>query len=260
MSAASGRRSIFITGAASGIGRATADYFAGQGWFVGAYDVNKDGLASLKDDLGGDNGLFSALDVTDRSAVQAAVDQFGAATGDKMDILYNNAGIIADGMFAEQSWTTVMAVLNVNLIGGLSLIHAAIPLLKATPGSLCMSTSSASATFGSPGRAIYSATKHAIKGFTEAISVELSVHGVRAADVLPGIIDTGMMTDELRGILPKEGMWRLMPPRAVAEAVMAAYDGKKLHHYVPEDLFDYDKEATLTPEVVRDRRAAGGLF
>jgi NAD(P)-dependent dehydrogenase (short-subunit alcohol dehydrogenase family) len=254
------QRAIFITGAASGIGRATAELFASRGWFVGGFDRNRDGLEALRAELGADAGLFRALDVTDRAAVLAAVAAFGEATSGRLDLLFNNAGIDAKGPFADMPWEQIEAVVRVNLLAGMSLIHAAIPLLQATPDSLCFSTSSASAIFGTAGLAVYSATKHAVKGLTEALSVELAAHGVRAGDVLPGIIDTGMLPREARELFPKQGMWRVMPARAVADAVWSAYEGKKLHWYVPEELAEYDVQITSDPEGTRDSRLSGRLF
>ena len=150
-----------------------------------------------------------------------------------------------------------MAVINVNLIGVLSGIHLALPLLKATPGSLCFSTSSSSATFGMAGIAVYSATKHAVKGFTEALSVEMKAHGVRVADTLPGLIDTPILPDEAKARAPAEGMWRLIPAVEVAKAVWAAYHSDKIHWYVPPELHDFDTLVTASPEQVRDAMATG---
>ena len=149
-------KSIFITGAASGIGEATAKFFAKQGWFVGAFDVNVHGINVLRDALGSPPGLFQALDVTDRPSVSSTLDAFANATGGTLDLLFNNAGIDAKGDFTEMSWDQIMAVVNVNLIGGMSLIHNAFPLLKATENSLCLSTASASAIFGTANLAVYS--------------------------------------------------------------------------------------------------------
>ena len=253
------QRAILITGAASGIGRATAELFASRGWFVGGFDVNRDALETLAQTLGSGAGLFRPLDVTDRAAILAAVEEFGHATGGKLDLLFNNAGIDAKGPFADMAWEKIEAVVRVNLIAGMSLIHAAIPLLRATANSLCFSTSSASAIFGAAGLAVYSATKHAVKGLTEALSVELAAHGVRAADVLPGIIETGMLPTELKDVFPKQGMWRVMPASAVAEAVWAAYESKKLHWYVPPELAEYDVQITRDPEATRDAMLSGRL-
>ena len=164
MGTANGRKSIFITGAASGMGRETARLFREKGWFIGGYDVNADGLRALEKELGADNCVVRRLDVTDKADYEKALAEFGAATGGKMDILYNNAGIGVGGFFDEQPFEDILRVVRVNFIGVLNGIHSAIGLLKATPGSLCFTTSSSSATYGMPGIAVYSATKHAVKG------------------------------------------------------------------------------------------------
>ncbi|MFC3069869.1 SDR family oxidoreductase [Phenylobacterium soli] len=255
------RKSIFITGAASGMGRETARLFASNGWFVGGYDVSEQGLADLRDEIGADNCVVRVLDVTDRAAYREALDDFAPAAGGRLDILYNNAGIGRGGPFAEQPFEDVLAVVNVNLVGVLIGIYEAIPLLKATPNSLCFTTSSSSATFGMANIAVYSATKHAVKGLTEALSVEFRAMGVRVADVLPGLIDTAILPPGAADNAPKEGMWRLIPPMDVAKVVWAAYhdDPNRLHWFVPEEIGELDKASALSPEAVRDQMA-GGVF
>lgn len=260
MGKSNGRQSIFITGAASGMGLETARLFAAQGWFVGGFDVNVTGLSDLQAELGADNCLVRRLDVTDRDDYRAAIAAFGEATGGKMDLLYNNAGIGRGGPFAEQPFEDVIAVVQVNLMGVLIGIHEAIGLLKATPNSLCFTTSSSSATFGMANIAVYSATKHAVKGLSEALSVEFKAYGVRVADVLPGVIDTPILPPGVAEGAPKEGMFRAIPPVEVAKTVWEAYHADKLHWYVPPELVELDKAATLTPEAVRDQMAQGGLF
>lgn len=249
-------KSILITGAASGIGLATARLFAAKGWFVAALDWNAAALDMLATELSRDNAVFITVDISDRAAVLDAIAQVGAVTGGTLDILHNNAGIDAKGRFDAMAWEQIEKVVGVNLVGGLSLIHAAYPLLRATPGSLCFSTASGSAIFGTANMAVYSATKHAIKGLTEALAVEFAADGVRAADVLPGIIDTGMLDAATKAMLPSEGMWRPMPAEAVAEAVWEAYAGTKLHHYVPAELAGLDVMVTQHPEAMRDDRIA----
>jgi NAD(P)-dependent dehydrogenase (short-subunit alcohol dehydrogenase family) len=260
MGTSNGRPTIFITGAASGMGRETALLFHNQGWFVGAYDVNSQGLETLKRDIGRENCITGVLNVTDRAAYKAAFAGFAEATGGRMDILYNNAGIGRGGPFADQSFEDIMAVVNVNFVGVLIGIHEGVELLKATPNSMCFTTSSSSATYGMAGIAVYSATKHAVKGLTEALAVEFKAYGVRVADVLPGLIDTPILPPGAVDAAPKEGMFRAIPPRAVAEVVWQAYHSDKLHWYVPPELIELDKAATLTPEVVRDQFIASGPF
>jgi NAD(P)-dependent dehydrogenase (short-subunit alcohol dehydrogenase family) len=254
------RPAIFITGAASGMGRETALLFANEGWFVGGFDVNAAGLERLRGELGADNCFVRALDVTDREDYRAALDAFAAASGGRLDVLFNNAGIGRGGPFADQAFEDVMAVVNVNFVGVLNGIHLAIPLLKATPGSMCFTTSSSSATYGMPGIAVYSATKHAVKGLTEALAIELKPFGIRVADVLPGLIDTPILPEGVAAAAPTEGMFRAIPPVEVARVVWRAYHEDKLHWYVPPELVALDHQATLEPEKTRDQMAANSLF
>ena len=260
MSEATTRKSIFITGAASGMGRETARLFCERGWFVGAYDVNHEGLLALQEELGRDACLIRRLDVADRDDYKKALDEFAQATDGKLDLLFNNAGIGIPGFFDEQSFDQVMAVVNVNFVGVLNGIHLACDLLKATPNSLCFTTSSSSATYGMPGIAVYSATKHAVKGLTEALSIELSRFGVRVADTLPGLIDTAILPDDLKKNAAKEGMFRLIPPIEVAKAVWASYhdDPERLHWFVPEEIGELDKASALDPEGTRRQLATQG--
>ena len=252
MTAPDPQRSILITGAASGIGRATARLFAEGGWFVGAFDVDEPGLASLAAEVGEDACLTGRLDVADRQAFGAAVERMGARTGGRLDMLFNNAGVIASAPLDESSWEAVERVLRINLHGVMAGVHAALPLLKATAGSLCFTTCSASAIFGSANLVPYSATKQAVKGMTEALCIELQRHGVRAADVLPGIVETAMLSPEQKAMLPPDGPWRLIQPRDVAEVAWRAYGEDRIHWYVPEELHALHIQAVQAPEQVRD--------
>jgi len=241
---------IFITGAASGIGRETALLFAERGWRVGGYDVDEAGLERLARDLAPSGGFTGRLDVTDAAAFEAAVAGFGRATDGRLDLLHNNAGIGHSGWFEDVPRRDAQRLIEINLGGVLNGIYAALPLLKETPGSLCFSTSSSSAIYGAPRLAVYAATKFAVKGLSEALSVEFARHGVRVADVLPGLIDTPLLDSAPNhsgsaesGVLARaragtEGPFRLVAPRKVAECVWDAYhdETSRLHWYVPEDL------------------------
>ncbi len=259
------RQCIFITGAGSGIGRATAKLFAAKGWFVGAYDVDTAGLESLQSEIGAGDCLARRLDVTDKADFDAAVAEFAERTGGRLDLLFNNAGIGHGGWLEDVPYEATLRVVQVNLVGVLNGIYAALPLLKNTENSLCFTTSSSSATYGMPGIAVYSATKHAVKGLTEALSAEFSRCGVRAADVLPGLIDTAILRstplhssdisapEDPTANAPKRGAFRVMPPESVAEAVWKAYHSDRLHWYVPPGIAWLDRIKAFAPRLLRNR-------
>jgi NAD(P)-dependent dehydrogenase (short-subunit alcohol dehydrogenase family) len=244
-------KSIFITGAASGIGRATAELFHDKGWFVGCYDIDNNALKEIQQSLG-EHCHTGYLDVRDKEAFDEAMSEYSALTDGRLDIMFNNAGITSGGYFDEVPFDKIIDIVNVNLIGVLNGTYAAIPLLRQTENSLCFSTASSAALNlkGSPGMAVYSATKHAVKGFTQAMSVELARFGSRASDVLPGIIDTPLWKSNryVEGkahstyeMTPQKNTdrtdaARTIAPSEVADSVWNAYHGNKIHWYVPPDL------------------------
>src|SRR6185312_6749731 len=165
-----------------GIGRAGAEHFHARGWRVGATDRNADGLTSLAGALRRDRIWTRQVDVTDKSALDAALADFCADnTGGGLDMMWNNAGIGASGWFEDVPYDEAMRVVEVNFKGVLTGAYAALPYLKKAPGSLMFSTSSSSGTYGVPRLAVYSATKHGVKGLTEALSIEWQRHGLRVA-------------------------------------------------------------------------------
>lgn len=250
------QQSIFVTGAASGVGRETARLFAGKGWLVGAFDVNEDGLADLCSELGADRCVTGKLDVTDRDAYDAALRGFADAAGGRLDMLFNNAGIARGGPLDQMAFEDLMAVIDVNLLGVLIGIRAAAPWLKATPNSLCFSMSSATAIFGLPNMSVYAATKYAVKGLTESLSLEFRPYGVRVADALPGLVDTPFIRRSIATHPDRDGMFRVLPASAIAEVVWDAYRSDRLHWYVPDDLRELAQAAAASAETVRDQVAA----
>lgn len=255
------RKSIFITGAASGIGLATARLFASKGWFVGGYDVNGNGLKELENELGQENCTTAVLDISDREGYASVVKQFSAITDGRLDLLFNNAGVGIPCMFDEQTLDAQRRTIDINLFGTINGIQLALELLKATPNSLCLTTASASAIFGFPGLGMYSATKHALRGLTEALSIEFAAFGVRVADVLPGVTDTAIMSEEQKQEAATEGMFRLIPATDVADVVWTAYedDSQHLHWFVPEELKEFDKASAMDPEATRKQMMEQGL-
>ncbi len=251
MGTANGRKSIFITGAASGMGRETARLFREKGWFIGGYDVNVDGLRALEKELGADNCVIRRLDVTDKADYEKALAEFGTATGGKMDILYNNAGIGVGGFFDEQPFEDILRVVQVNFIGVLNGIHSAIRcsrrrrIRSASPRRPPLQPTGCQESPCTP--------PQAGGGLTEALSIEFRRHGVRAADTLPGLIDTAILPPGTAERAPTEGMFRLIQPIEVAKIVWEAYNSDKLHWYVPEEIGDLDKAAGNNPEQVREQ-------
>ena len=186
------RPSIFITGAAAGIGRATAELFAERGWFVGLYDVDEAGVRALSAQLAPGATCAGRLDVTDPAAFAAALAQFWQASGQRLDLLFNNAGIVAVDDFEKVPLARCHALVDVNLKGVINGCHAAADYLKRTPGARVISMSSASAMYGTPAFAAYGATKFAVKGLTEALNIEWARFGITVMDVLPLFVDTPM--------------------------------------------------------------------
>jgi len=187
------RPAIFITGAAAGIGRATAERFAAAGWFVGLYDLNEAGVRELQRTLGSDRACAGRLDVTDGAACARALAEFFEAAGRRLDVMFNNAGIGQTGDFDTLPLAQHHATIEVNFKGVVNGCHAAFPYLKQTPRSCLVSMSSASAIYGAPGLASYAATKFGVKGLTEALSIEWQRHGIRVMDLLPLFVDTAMV-------------------------------------------------------------------
>lgn len=188
------RRAIFITGAAAGIGRATAERFAAAGWFVGLYDLAGGACEALARQFGADAAMAGALDVTDAEAFRAALAAFVARSG-RLDVLFNNAGVLATGAFADLPLARHHALVEVNLKGVINGAHAAYPHLKRTPRSCLVNMASASAIHGTPAFASYGATKFAVKGLTEALSLEWARDGIRVMDLLPLFVATPMVAN-----------------------------------------------------------------
>ncbi len=188
-------QTIFITGASSGIGRATAKLFSSHGFFVGLYDVDAGGLDTLRAEIGS-KCCSGVLDVTDLSAFRRCVSEFGSATSGKMDVLFNCAGILRMGRFEEVPAADAHKEVAINVNGVINGVYAALPLLERTQGSVIINMSSASAIYGTPDHSVYSATKFAVRGLTEALDVEFRSKGIRVCDLMPGYVSTPMVHDQ----------------------------------------------------------------
>lgn len=229
------RKTLFVTGAASGIGRATARLFAQRGWFVGLYDINREGVQALAAELGPEACIAAPLDVTRREEWEAAVQQFGQATGGRMHVLFNNAGIGDGGLFESVPQEVAHAVISVNLGGVVNGLYACLPLLKSTPGARVVNTASAAGMMGTPLLATYSATKHAVRALTEALSLELERDDIGVCDVMPWYVDTAILDGHFHGLgvglrdtLSARGE-TVYPVELAAQAVWNAAHGHRLH-------------------------------
>jgi NAD(P)-dependent dehydrogenase (short-subunit alcohol dehydrogenase family) len=225
-------KSIFITGAASGIGRETALYFAERGWFVGLFDVNEPALAALCDQIGNQNSWILPVDVTCPDSIRAAADGMARRTGDRLDVLFNNAGVLYMGRHHTIPLEHQKRTVDVNLIGILNGIDACFDLLRATPGARVVNMSSASALYGTPELAVYSATKAAVCALTDALNIEFEPLGIHVCDVMAPYVRTPLITAAPIAATSVSRLGVHITPRQVAEVVWRAAHGRRRHWQV----------------------------
>ncbi|SMD09888.1 NADP-dependent 3-hydroxy acid dehydrogenase YdfG [Desulfocicer vacuolatum DSM 3385] len=234
------RNNIFITGAASGIGRETALLFAANGWYVGIVDMNSEGLGTLEAEIGKENCFSRTMDVTDPVGYQKTVDAFAEKTNGTMDILFNNAGILRMGLNETIDLEQQHLTIDINIKGILNGIHASLPLLKKTIGARIISMCSTSSVYGMPELAVYSASKHAVGALTEAFDLEFQQYGIRVCDIKAPYIATPMVNqaDQLAHSVVSTGV--NLKPEQIAALVWKAAHGNKLHwkiHYLTHVLY-----------------------
>ena len=231
------RKAIFITGAASGIGLATAKRFAAEGWFVGLADINKPGLTTALEAIGKDNGSTHVLDVRDRDGWASALADFTKASGGRLDALVNNAGVASYGYFEEVSVAEEDRMVDINLKGVLNGARAGLEPLKASGGRL-INIASCAGLYGAPKLAVYSATKFAVKGLSEALDIEFARHGVSVRCIMPWFIETPILdagaqgsNEKMSDTLRRDGL-EVYPVEDAAQVVWDAAHGKELHYTV----------------------------
>ena len=256
-------KAIFITGGGSGIGRATARLFASRGWRVGVADVNEGGLAETIAMIGGGMAQRYVMDVRDRDAWTANLDTFTAASGGRLDVLFNNAGIGTGGPLATASFDDIDRVVAINFVGVLNGARIGHAYLAKTPGSCLLNTASASAIYGSSGLATYSATKFAVRGLTEALDGEWYGDGIKVRSIIPGFIETPLLDGiaggtnrSIREAVVGAGL-ELTSADAVAEAAWAAVHGKAVHTFVGKTAFRLAFAARWMPGSLRKRMKRG---
>lgn len=182
---------VLVSGAAGGIGGATARRFAQGGWRVAATDRDASGLLALRRDIAGALVATAAADLRDVSACRAVVDTAVTEAG-RLDGLVNAAGLWTEGPAERTREEDFDRVLGVNVKGLFFLSAAAIPHLEKTGGSI-VNLSSDAGLQGNTGAAVYCASKGAVSNLTRALALELAPRGVRVNAVCPADVDTPML-------------------------------------------------------------------
>lgn len=225
-------RVVVLTGAAAGIGRATALCFADEGARVACWDVTDEGGDDLLSEIAarGGEGLVLKVDVADaesvRNATTTTISRFG-----RIDVLVNNAGIVRDaqlvkskngtpiGEMSDDQWREVMGV---NLSGVFYCTRAVAPHMIAAGGGVILNASSVVALYGNFGQTNYTATKAAVIAMTRTWARELGRYGIRVNAIAPGFVATRIvqaMPDQVRRLMvERTPLGRAGTPEEVAEA------------------------------------------
>jgi NAD(P)-dependent dehydrogenase (short-subunit alcohol dehydrogenase family) len=237
-----GGRTALVTGAASGIGRATVHRLVAEGATVLAVDVAVEGLAESAAGAPHPHAVTTLVgDVTDPAFAPAAVDA-ALALGGRLDLLVNAAGILRFEHSHEADLDAWERILAVNLTGTFRCCRAALPALLDGDGGAIVNVASTSATFGHPWAAAYASSKGGVLALTKTLAVEYATQGLRVNAVCPGSIDTpitgafqvpeGADPKLVRRIMSPTGM---AGPEVVAAAI--AYLGSDdAHHVTGADL------------------------
>jgi meso-butanediol dehydrogenase/(S,S)-butanediol dehydrogenase/diacetyl reductase len=186
-------KTVVVTGAASGMGRAAARRFADEGANVVVVDLDRTELEQASAELPQDRLLIQPGDTSDRdaarAAITAAVERFGG-----VDVLINNAGIASSGDITQTSEEDFARVMAVNVGGYFHMAKAAMPELKKTRGAIVM-TSSVSGLGGDWNMFAYNTAKGAVTNMVRAMALDAGKDGVRVNAVNPSLTDTGMTKD-----------------------------------------------------------------
>jgi 2-keto-3-deoxy-L-fuconate dehydrogenase len=212
---------VLVTGGAAGIGNAVATGAIRRGATVAVLDVDPAGAPA--------GAVALRADVTDDASVAAAVHDAAAALGG-LDVLVNNAGIGAQGTVEANSLDEWRHVLDVNLLGIVRVMRAALPHLRQSPDAAVVNMCSIAATAGLPERAVYSASKGAVLSLTMALAADHVAEGIRVNCVNPGTVDTpwiGRLLDqavdpaaERTALAARQPTGRLVTADEVAAAVL----------------------------------------
>ncbi|KLT65467.1 SDR family oxidoreductase [Pedobacter sp. BMA] len=236
------QKTIFITGASSGLGKATAIYFQQQGWKVIATMRNPEKETELN---AMENITLLPLDVTNSNQIKETVETALAIT--HVDVVFNNAGYGLMGALESLSDEQILNQLNTNLIGVINTTKAFIPYFRKRKSGLFISTTSMGGFLTFPLHSIYHAAKFAVEGWSEGMSFELALHNIGIKTVAPGAIATDFTTrsldrsshpeyqileDKLFGMVDHMMDQAADPANIAAIVYEAATDGKDQLRYV----------------------------
>ncbi len=238
-----------ITGAARGIGRATAQALLRQGVRVAIGDVDVDAARKAATELG-PSAIALPLDVTDRASFSAFLEAAEQQLG-PLDVLVNNAGIMQIGRFIDEDDLTARRQVDINLHGVILGMKLALERMIPRDRGHIVNISSQAGKFGAPGGATYSATKHAVVGLSEAVRGELRLMGahIDVSYVMPYVVNTelGSGLGEARGLSNLE-------PADVADAIVEALQSGLVEVWVPKSAKRTNILGTVLP-----RRLSEGL-
>jgi NAD(P)-dependent dehydrogenase (short-subunit alcohol dehydrogenase family) len=234
-------KAVLITGAARGIGEHTARAVAARGAKVALVGLEPDRLAALADELGPGHAWFEA-DVTDQGAVDEAVAGAVAALGG-IDVVVANAGVANNNTVAVSPVDVVVRTIDVNLVGVVRTVSAALPHVIARRGYVCIVASAASFTV-LPGMAAYSASKAGVEAFGNALRLEVAHKGVRVGTIHPSWIDTDLVRDQKAESPTFQGMLKKLPwPMGqttsvddCVAAIVAGIERRKRKVFIPREV------------------------
>jgi NADP-dependent 3-hydroxy acid dehydrogenase YdfG len=236
---------VAITGGGRGIGRATARVLAGQGAQVAIGDLDAPLAATAAAELPGAMG--ASVDVTRRGSFAAflgtVADRFG-----RIDVLVNNAGVLHVGPFMDEDDELTRRQIDVNLHGTILGMKLVLPAMVARGSGHIVNVASTAARAGIAREAVYSATKHAVLGLSEAVRAELRGTGVDLSVVLPGLVRTELAagTVDARGV-------PVLAPEAVADVIADVVRRPRFEVFVPRS---YGRAAALGALLPRRSREA----
>ena len=240
---------VLVTGASSGIGRATALAFAHAGAHVAVAARRRDLLDELAAEAARDV-LVLPTDVTRRDGVAGCIEAVHERFG-RIDVVVNNAGVLIPGRLDKIAASDLDAMLRVNLFGQLFVMQEALRVMGPRGDGVIVNVASLAGRRGYTPLGGYCATKFALVGLTEAVREELAERGIHAALVLPGIVETPMVEqvtqdDDFLAFWPHEFN---MPPSWVVWAIFAAARFRLLEVSVPPGTATLEKLGALAPGV-----------